>query len=141
MTSDAATTELATALAETRPVYDDLTRLRSHLADLRTVEEARVAYDQATAREVREIAALRHDRDLLAVEQRRRRFAETRTEAVAPPPSLDVKVTPPPATEPMVVAPVARPQGADRRKLKKLVSRWRSACDAGLATLRNAHPR
>jgi hypothetical protein len=129
MTGGAVEVDLARSLDETRLVYDELARLQARAAALRTVEDARIAYDALLDRETREIAELRRDRDALLDEQRRRRVRTAQVEAAAPPPP---RVAPRPAAAavlPNGQAPErpARLQSADRRTLKKLVSRWQFA--------------
>jgi hypothetical protein len=125
MTQDAVATDVARSLAEARPVYDELARLQARVAALRTVEDARLAYDALLHDDTRAIADVRRDRDTLALEQRRRRLTIA---PVAPPPPRP-KPRPLAAT-PGDTAPTEPPprlQTPDRRKLKKLVSRWQFA--------------
>ena len=128
MTSGTLEEDLARSLAEARPVYDDLARLKARAASLRTVEDARIAYDALLERETREIVAAGRDRDALIAEQRRRRVRSTNADMVAPPPprlerrpAASARPDETPAERP------ARRQTADRRTLKKLVSRWQGA--------------
>jgi hypothetical protein len=128
MTSPALADDLAQELAAARLVYDEIARLKARATALRTVEDARIAYDALLERETREIAAVTRDRDALAARQRLRRARFTSEEPVAPPP-------PRPDRRPVVATrldevapePAARRQTADRRTLKKLVSRWQVA--------------
>ena len=129
MTGGAVEVDLERSLAETRVVYDELARLQAHALALRTVDDARIAYDALVDRETREIADLKRDRDALLDEQRRRRVRSARIEAAAPPPP---RVTARPAAAapaPNDAIPERPPrlQTADRRTLKKLVSRWQFA--------------
>jgi hypothetical protein len=128
MTQDAIATDLARSLAEARPLYDELAGLQARAAALRTVEDARLAYDALLQDETRAIADVRRDRDTLALEQRRRRLTITRDGPVAPPPPRPERR--PAAATPGDAAPADPPprlQAPDRRKLKKLVSRWQFA--------------
>jgi hypothetical protein len=131
MTSDIATADhgadLGRLLADSRATYDELARLQTRVAALRTVDDARLAYDALLDEEMRAIADLRRDRDALLVEQRRRRLTLAHSDVViaAPPPRVERR--PQAAVRSDVGSapeqPV-RPQTTDRRKLKKLVSRW-----------------
>ena len=128
MTGGTVDVDLVRSLAETRVVYDELARLQARALALKTVDDARIAYDAALDRETREIADRKRDRDALLDEQRRRRVRSAQVEAATPPPR---RVNSRPASTPPVpnAAAPERPrlQSADRRTLKKLVSRWQFA--------------
>ena len=128
-------TAFAQELAETRALYERLADLKSRLAELRTVEDARIAYEAATAEEARALAAVNRDRDALRLEQRRRRLTSVKPAPATLPPSGAAPAAPmphPPSNP--VLEPPRRAQTSDRRKLKKLVSRWQVpwAIDAAL---------
>lgn len=129
MTGGAVEVDLMRSLADTRVVYDELALLQARVVALRTVDDARIAYDALLARETREIADLGRDRDALLDEQRRRRVRAAQVEPAAPPPPR-VMARPaaaaPPPNDPAPQRP-PRLQTADRRTLKKLVSRWQFA--------------
>jgi hypothetical protein len=129
MTGGAVEVDLERSLAETRVVYDELARLQAHALALRTVDDARIAYDALVDRETREIADLKRDRDALLDEQRRRRVRSARIEAAAPPPPRATTRPAAAAAAPNDAIPERPPrlQTADRRTLKKLVSRWQFA--------------
>jgi len=129
MTGGAVEVDLARLLAETRVVYDDLATLQARALALRTVDDARMAYDALLDRETREIADRKRDRDALLDEQRRRRVRSAQVEATAPPPQRASGRTASAAGLPTEAAPERPPrlQTADRRTLKKLVSRWQFA--------------
>src|SRR4051812_45959037 len=86
MTGGAVELDLVRSLADTRVVYDELARLQARALALRTVDDARIAYDALLDRETREIADLKRDRDGLLDEERRRRVQSARVEPQAPPP-------------------------------------------------------
>ena len=65
MTGGAVEVDLARALEETRVVYDELARLQARAQALRTIDDARIAYDALLDRETRDIADLRRERDAL----------------------------------------------------------------------------
>jgi hypothetical protein len=129
MTGGAVEVDLVRSLADTRVVYDELARLQARAVALKTVDDARIAYDALLDRETREIADLRRDRDALLDEQRRQRVRTARVEAAAPPPPRVAARPTAPVPVPNDVAPARPPrlQSPDRRTLKKLVSRWQFA--------------
>jgi hypothetical protein len=129
MTQDTVADDLARSLADARPVYDELARLQTRVAALRTVDDARIAYDALLEPETRAIADLRRDRDDLIVEERRRRLTLTGKGVTPPPPPPRPQPRPAPDNQTAVTAaePPPRLQTADRRNLKKLVSRWQFA--------------
>ncbi|MEP6690475.1 MAG: hypothetical protein ABJD07_04925 [Gemmatimonadaceae bacterium] len=124
MTPDAVATDLPQELAATRAVFDELGRLKAQLTALRTVEDARIAYEALLERETHAIATLRSERDELTIKQRERRLAGARPETVAPPRRAGRTGVPTPQVEQRPAARRRRAQSADRLNLKKLVSRW-----------------
>jgi hypothetical protein len=127
MTTPALADDLAGLLAEARLVYDELARLKARATSLRTVNDARIAYDALLERETREIADVRRDRDALSAEQRRRRVRSVQTDVVVPPPRLERRPIAASRLDDVATERPARRQTADRRTLKKLVSRWQVA--------------
>ena len=129
MTGGAVEVDLTRSLDETRVVYDELARLQKHAAALKTVDDARIAYDALLHNETRQIAELKRDRDALLDEQRRQRVQTARIEAAAPPPPRAMARPVASGAAPNEAAPDRPPrlQTADRRTLKKLVSRWQFA--------------
>jgi hypothetical protein len=129
MTGGAVEVDLTRSLDEARLVYDELARLQARAVALKTVDDARIAYDALLNGETRAIADLKRDRDALLDEQRRRRVRTAQIEAAAPPPPRVAgrPVTSGPAPNDAAPERPPRLQGADRRTLKKLVSRWQFA--------------
>lgn len=129
MTGGAVEVDLARALEETRVVYDELAHLQARAQALRTVDDARIAYDALLDHETREIADLRRERDALLDEQRRRFVRSAQVEPTAPPPPRAAARPAAGTAVPNDPAPERPPrlQTADRRTLKKLVSRWQFA--------------
>jgi hypothetical protein len=123
MSSETAAADLSLHLATARAVFDELIALKARLADVRTAEDARLAYEAALDGETRALAALRRERDALALEQRKRR-PTPRPETAPPPPPANRRPTGAPQPETALPERPVRPQTADRRRLKKLVSRW-----------------
>jgi len=128
MSSTAIAPGVAAAIASTQSLCEGVRALNRRWADLKTVDDARLAYKAALATEDRAFEVLERDRTALELEQRRRRLAVTNAGRPAPPPPQ-----PPPArtsrvAQPMrsEASPVERPAppSADRRKLKKMFNRW-----------------
>jgi len=110
-------------LATVRSLYDELRRMQFRADSLRTVEEARAAYESTLAAEDREIEALQRQCDAIALAQR---LGRPVIDGLVQP-SWPVRPPDPAATHLATTSlehSIPRPPSPDRRSVKRLVTRY-----------------
>jgi hypothetical protein len=124
---------LAALLAEIRPVYDEIGRLRVHWEELQTVERATAEYSKLLAGELRALAELQRRKQQLDAYRDQFRLLDDADDDDLPFPTAGPPVAQHPARRGLVLR--ERPTGherarpdqaglAQRRRLKQLVNRW-----------------
>ncbi|MEP6831890.1 MAG: hypothetical protein ABJB74_00795 [Gemmatimonas sp.] len=121
MSSAAELAQLLVDASQTRAVIDTL---KHQLDELRNIEEARIAYDARLANESSDIKRLKAERDRLMAERTRKKMDALRTQISTPPVPFQRDPIAASATSAPATNAAPRQQTGDRRKLKKLISRW-----------------
>ena len=128
MSTTAISTDVAAAIAATRAIYQDVDALNKRWLDLKTADDARLAYKAALAAEDKELESLERDKAALETERRRRRLiGKTDERRPPPPPPALARANRAPAsarTEAPAADRPAPPPTADRRRLKKTLNRF-----------------